>query len=52
MSTEIPTDGAPPGEPGRGFLGWWHRTPLYLRILGAMVLAVPVGLLLGKERPD
>lgn len=31
-----------------GFLAWWHRTPLYLRIIGGMVLGVVVGLLLGK----
>lgn len=31
-----------PGEP-RGFFGWWHGIPLYLRILGAMVLGVLVG---------
>lgn len=28
-------------------LAWWHRTPLYLRILGAVVLGVVTGLILG-----
>jgi len=27
----------------------WHRTPLYLRILGALVIGVPAGLLLGPR---
>jgi len=35
-----------PGEPSRGFLAWWHHTPLYLRILGALVLGVLVGSLM------
>lgn len=32
-----------------GLLAWWHRTPLYLRILGAMVLGLAAGLLLGTR---
>jgi DAACS family dicarboxylate/amino acid:cation (Na+ or H+) symporter len=28
---------------------WWHRTPLYLRILGACAVGVLVGLFLGQE---
>lgn len=32
-----------------GALSWWHRTPLYLRIVGAMALGVLSGLIL-KER--
>ena len=34
-----------------GLLTWWHRTPLYLRILGGCVLGVLVGLLLGQPAP-
>jgi len=30
-------------------LSFWHRTPLYLRIVGGMVLAVPCGLLLKED---
>ncbi|HEV7403724.1 MAG TPA: dicarboxylate/amino acid:cation symporter [Chthoniobacteraceae bacterium] len=30
-----------------GLLSWWHRTPLYLRIVGGMVLGVVAGVLLG-----
>lgn len=30
-----------------GFFAWWHRTPLYLRIMGAMVLGILVGAFLG-----
>jgi DAACS family dicarboxylate/amino acid:cation (Na+ or H+) symporter len=32
-----------------GLFAWWHRTPLYLRILGAMVLGLVAGLLLGPR---
>ncbi|MGB8170514.1 MAG: dicarboxylate/amino acid:cation symporter [Chthoniobacteraceae bacterium] len=32
-----------------GLLAWWHRTPLYLRILGALVLGLVTGLLLGMR---
>ena len=32
-----------------GFFTRWHRTPLYLRILGGMALGVVVGLLLGAK---
>ncbi len=35
-----------PGEPRRGPLAWWHRTPLYLRIVGALILGTLVGLVL------
>jgi Na+/H+-dicarboxylate symporter len=35
--------------PHAGFLGWWHRVPLYLRILAACLLGVAVGLLLGPR---
>ncbi len=30
-----------------GIFAWWHRTPLYLRILGAMVLGVVAGVAFG-----
>ena len=30
-----------------GLLAWWHRTPLYLRILGALALGIVAGLALG-----
>jgi len=33
-----------PGEPRRGPIAWWHHTPLYLRILGALIIGVGVGL--------
>jgi DAACS family dicarboxylate/amino acid:cation (Na+ or H+) symporter len=32
-----------------GLLAWWHRTPLYLRILGAMVLGLIAGLVLQES---
>jgi DAACS family dicarboxylate/amino acid:cation (Na+ or H+) symporter len=45
-----PVPAEPKAAPGDhrsgGLLGWWHRTPLYLRILGGCVLGVLVGLLL------
>ena len=33
-----------PGEPARGFIAWWHRTPLYLRIIAALILGVLGGI--------
>jgi Na+/H+-dicarboxylate symporter len=36
-------------EEKTGVLAWWHRTPLYLRILGAMGLGVITGLALGAD---
>ncbi len=30
-------------------LDWWHRTPLYLRIVGGVALGVLVGVLLGER---
>lgn len=35
-----------PGEPRRGPLAWWHHTPLYLRILGALILGVILGVVM------
>jgi Na+/H+-dicarboxylate symporter len=35
--------------PGRGLLAWWHHTPLYLRILGGLVLGLLVGMALGPK---
>lgn len=32
-----------------GLLNWWHRTPLYIRIIGAMILGVLVGVLAGPR---
>jgi DAACS family dicarboxylate/amino acid:cation (Na+ or H+) symporter len=32
-----------PGEPRRGLITWWHHTPLYLRIVGALILGVALG---------
>jgi Na+/H+-dicarboxylate symporter len=32
-----------------GLVAWWHRTPLYLRILSAMLLGLAVGVLLGAQ---
>jgi Na+/H+-dicarboxylate symporter len=36
-------------KPKTGVIAWWHRTPLYLRIVGAMVLGAIVGLVFGAE---
>src|SRR5688572_607715 len=46
----LPPDDAEQGPPG-GWLGWWHATPLYTRILAACVLAVLVGLALRYRLP-
>ena len=36
-------------SPSTGFLAWWRRTPLYLRIIGGLVLGVIAGLVLGEK---
>jgi Na+/H+-dicarboxylate symporter len=38
-----------PATAKSGLLSWWHRTPLYLRIVGGMVLGVVAGVLLGPH---
>jgi Na+/H+-dicarboxylate symporter len=38
-----------PGEPRRGLLARWHRTPLYARIIGALVLGLLIGALFGER---
>lgn len=38
-----------PAAAKAGFLSQWHAWPLYLRILGALVLGVSFGLILGKQ---
>ncbi len=43
MSHGITSTDPHPGSPRRGFLAWWHGVPLYLRILGALLLGVLVG---------
>jgi Na+/H+-dicarboxylate symporter len=35
-----------PGEPRSGFLARWHQTPLYYRIIGALILGVLVAIIL------
>jgi Na+/H+-dicarboxylate symporter len=46
-SAPTPPD-QPPGWFGRLYT-WWHRTPLYVRILGGCLLGVIVGLLLRQN---
>jgi Na+/H+-dicarboxylate symporter len=36
-------------RPRRGVIAWWHDAPLYLRIVGAMILGALTGLLLGEN---
>jgi Na+/H+-dicarboxylate symporter len=36
-------------EAKTGLIAWWHATPLYIRIVGAMVLGVVSGLVLGNH---
>ena len=36
-----------PRERRRGIIGWWHGTPLYLRILFALILGAAVGVIFG-----
>lgn len=37
------------GAPQNGLLAAWHRTPLYIRILGALILGVIVGRMMGPQ---
>ena len=39
----------PPGEPRRNLWASWHGTPLYLRIIGGLVLGVLVGVVFGEN---
>lgn len=32
-----------------GLIAWWHHTPLYLRIIGALILGLITGLILGPN---
>lgn len=48
MTTPPSLDHAP-DSPRRSLLAWWHRTPLYQRILGALALGTLVGLLAGPK---
>lgn len=36
-------------ETRKGFWAWWNRTPLYLRIVGALILGVIVGVVFGPK---
>lgn len=36
-------------SPGTGLWAWWHRTPLYIRILVGMVLGVIVGVVFKEQ---
>ena len=48
----MPANAHPPAPPSsslqRGWLGWYQRTPLYLRIFGALLLGAGAGWLLGE----
>ncbi len=36
----------------RGFLAWWGRTPLYARIVGAMLLGIAAGFFINHTVPE
>jgi Na+/H+-dicarboxylate symporter len=57
-NTQSPAASSSPGKPpagsegqetSHGWFDWWHRIPLYLRILAACGLGVAVGLALGER---
>jgi len=37
------------GDSQTGLIAWWHRTPLYVRIVGGMALGVLTGLIAGEH---
>ena len=41
--------GADFGATRKGLLGLWHRTPLYLRIIGGLILGLVAGVTLGRR---
>jgi Na+/H+-dicarboxylate symporter len=47
MGNEGIATASPPATDG--IFGWWTATPLYLRILGGLVLGIAAGLLLGEQ---
>lgn len=52
MSEEVSIMNPPLAEKpqrARGLWGWWHETPLYLRILGAVILGLVLGVVLGER---
>src|SRR4028119_862125 len=48
MSTPVSAVEHQPGEVRHSLFGRWHHTPLYLRIIGALILGVITGVLLGQ----
>src|SRR5258708_4866492 len=49
MTEPTPTDSAEPQPKRTGIRSWWHRSPLYLRIMGAVAVGVVVGVVLGPQ---
>src|SRR4051794_35795221 len=49
MMQVTPVDDHQPGEPRRGLLARWHRTPLYIRIVFALALGALAGVVLGER---
>jgi Na+/H+-dicarboxylate symporter len=47
-----PTDRLPMITTGHGFLAMWRRTPLYARIVGAMLLGIGTGFLINHTVPE
>jgi len=43
MSENATGTALPPHGTKSGLLAWWHDTPLYLRIIGGLILGVLVG---------
>ncbi len=49
MTTPVASNASSRPGDQRSLLNWWHRTPLYLRILGGLVLGVIAGVILGPN---
>ena len=49
MSDEVILLPDPPSKNGTGLVATWHRTPLYARIMGGMLLGILAGIVFGEH---
>ncbi|MEI6916461.1 MAG: cation:dicarboxylase symporter family transporter, partial [Armatimonadota bacterium] len=49
LSDEVILIPDPPSKNGTGLVATWHRTPLYARIMGGMLLGILAGIVFGEH---